>query len=417
MFINKEYSIKEQKRLFSYILRTTKHLSFYTFTLLFFISLTICGINISIANENKPNSDKKEQEGVLEQKTSKLLDQTNKDQTDKPEYSEIYNVKKRDTLWDISDKKLQSPYRWPALWGRNPHIRNPHWIYPGETIYLYDHRNSPNTNQSASLPPVYTPTEPLEKIEVNQPYYYFYPLMESVGYIKERAVNPIGKIMSCMPQFQKEIDIDNGVYLQVNDESNIMVGDQFQILRTFYIRDKNSTTFPLVQHYITGVVEVTKLKSKPCRCHEQVSQIEGKIIKAYRTIFADDILIPYNSVDSKVLVRQSNENMNAKILFSEDHKNQIAENAIVFIDKGKADGLQTGQFYDIYNQPRGELIEPEKFIEKTERIGELVVLHMEDKTSSALITYSYKDITPGDIMVTPHSKDAFTNTTLMGNYK
>ncbi|MBF0377989.1 MAG: LysM peptidoglycan-binding domain-containing protein [Desulfamplus sp.] len=387
------------------------------FTFLLFISLIVCCINISIANENNPSSDKKKQERVLEQKSSQLLEQQNGEQKNKQKYSEIYNVKKRDTLWDISDKKLQSPYRWPALWGRNPHIRNPHWIYPGETIYLYDHRNSSNTNQSASLSPVYTPTEPLEKIEVNQPYYYFYPLMESVGYIKERAVNPIGKIMSCMPQFQKEIDIDNGVYLQVNDESNIMVGDQFQILRTFYIRDKNSTTFPLVQHYITGVVEVTKLKSKPCKCHEQVSQIEGKIIKAYRTIFADDILIPYNPVDSKILVRQSNENINAKILFSEDHKKQISENAIVFIDKGKADGLQTGQFYDIYNQPRGELIEPDKFIEKTERIGELVVLHMEDTTSSALITYSYKDIAPGDIMVTPHSKNAVTNTTLMGNYK
>lgn len=54
-----------------------------------------------------------------------------------PNAPDTYTVKRGDTLWGISGMYLQRPWRWPELWGMNlDAIRNPHLIFPGQTLYL-----------------------------------------------------------------------------------------------------------------------------------------------------------------------------------------------------------------------------------------------------------------------------------------
>jgi hypothetical protein len=54
-----------------------------------------------------------------------------------PTAPDVYTVKTRDTLWDISKMYLKSPWRWPELWGMNlEQVKNPHLIFPGQVLFL-----------------------------------------------------------------------------------------------------------------------------------------------------------------------------------------------------------------------------------------------------------------------------------------
>ncbi len=54
-----------------------------------------------------------------------------------PDAPDNYTVKRGDTLWAIARLFLRSPWRWPELWGMNiQEITNPHRIFPGQQLYL-----------------------------------------------------------------------------------------------------------------------------------------------------------------------------------------------------------------------------------------------------------------------------------------
>jgi len=55
----------------------------------------------------------------------------------RPDAPDRYVIVPGDTLWGISTRYTDSPWRWPELWGMNrEQIQNPHLIYPGMVLLL-----------------------------------------------------------------------------------------------------------------------------------------------------------------------------------------------------------------------------------------------------------------------------------------
>jgi len=54
----------------------------------------------------------------------------------KQDHPEFHVVQPGDTLWDISELFLKTPWLWPEIWHVNNQVDNPHLIFPGDIIAL-----------------------------------------------------------------------------------------------------------------------------------------------------------------------------------------------------------------------------------------------------------------------------------------
>ena len=308
-----------------------------------------------------------------------------------------YTVQKGDTLWDLSKKFSDTPWQWPEMWKENDQIANPHRIYPGERIRLYRKRLTQGTGTGtggAGEAGAGTQTGMQDKPELTNLLDYAYGAIDRVGFIRKEAVMPHGTIFKV--EGQKEmISPEDLVYIQPRENFELMPGDKYTTYRTLQpIVDKKTNKFIGIQHYFTGVVEI--IIKRP-------EFVVGRIIAGYRPIKVGDLLMPYVGRMNTVSLHPTPPGIEGNIIVSEEHQTIFGETTVAFINKGKNAGVEPGQFYWIFKQEK-YLLNPkdENAVTLTPvLLGELLVLHTENTTSTVMITDSRRAITAGDRIISP----------------
>ena len=298
-----------------------------------------------------------------------------------------YTVQKGDTLWDLSQKFSDSAWLWPEMWRENSQIANPHRIYPGERIRLYRRHDAQKIVEKVGQP---LPA----KSSLDDRIYYNYTALDRVGFIRKTAVAPHGVIFK-VQETKEMISSNDVVYIRPEGNFRLVPGQRYTIFRTLEpIKDRRKSAYIGIQHLLAGVVEITQVESQ---------YAIGTVIEAYRPIEVEDKLMPYYRRLPNVIIKDSPKDLKGRIIISEDHNRLIGHNMIAFMNKGKKDGVQPGQFYNVYSQARARVHPKRK--NKTLLLpvdfAELLVLHTEDTTATVIVTNADKEFEPGAAVHSP----------------
>ena len=294
-----------------------------------------------------------------------------------------YTVKKGDTLWDISSKEIIDPFLWPKVWKENPEVKNPDLIYPGQKIriplYLLQKEVPPPPVEKAMPAPVIKP--PVKKEEpaviippVKKEYLVDKDTFTSSGYIAD-SIDSKGEVIGA-PTERTLLGKDDYAYIRTTNP--VKKGDKFYIIRSLG-KVKHPETGKMMGYLIDvrGIAEVVGKES---------GEIKVKIPASYSDILVGDLLTDFYDMEPPYLLdKPRTPDITGHIVVTKHRRTLNGELDIVYLDKGRKDGLEIGDIFGMtarakYNIPNGHL----------------QVINVKDATSIAIVRKSGKEVSVGD---------------------
>jgi nucleoid-associated protein YgaU len=301
-------------------------------------------------------------------------------------------VVKGDTLWDISGKFFKDPWKWPQIWGFNKEtIKDPHWIYPGDVIYLDRNTGTLRIGQPGSVdnslaasgvsntanevrlsPKVLENPSPHDAIP-SIPGSVIEPFLTQPLVIEEGALEDAPALIGAR----------EGRVVLGNDDTGFVKGlpsdkgDQWQIYRpgkTFIDPDTGEELG--IEAIYLGNAEVTHFAD--------VSTI--MITHAVQEIYAGDrMVLPSVKAINAYLPRAPETKISARVISIYGGVSQGGQNSVITLNKGARDGLESGHVLALYR--KGEVVksEGEQYTLPDERYGLTFVFRVFNKVSYALV--------------------------------
>lgn len=297
-----------------------------------------------------------------------------------------YTVQPGDTLWGLSQRFARAPWVWPELWQENSRIiGNPHLIYPGQKLKL-----------ARVASPARHPSPAGEGPESAGIHYYL-ATADQVGFIRKEPVTPRGVILRGRNEDRKLLSEGELLFVRPAGPSALAPGSRMTIYRTFdpvYTPDKSRLLG--TQHLLCGIAEILEVGP---------DSATARLLKSYRPVRAGDKLMPYERRPQRIPILPAAPGIDGTLIRTEEEHNIFAETNIAFIDRGRRHGIQAGQIYAVYEPIaiEGRSTAAPKAAGPPQDYGEVLILHVEEETSTVMVTDSTKEFRAGGLVRTPRS--------------
>jgi nucleoid-associated protein YgaU len=312
----------------------------------------------------------------------------------------IHVVDRGDTLWDISEAYLGTPWIWPSIWGDNPDVANPHRIYPGDRIWITPTEMRRVTSEEAEqllagqpLPSAPEP-EPVPAAIEEAPLQrapsrtYFWSAIEATGFVTNEQLEAAASIVDS-PLSVIYFAQGHSVYIGLG-EGEVQVGDQLSVVRAVTpVRDPVTGESLGVYVEKLGWLEVSEV-------HPEASL--GKIRASSSEMRRGDLLLPRRMPSEEIAVLPTPMGLEGRIVYTPDGRTAMGDTDIVFLNRGTDHGLAAGHELEVYRpgRLRLEAVRNGKVQLPDHVVAHLLVVSAQPETAVAVVTGAKLELVRGD---------------------
>jgi len=326
-----------------------------------------------------------------------------------------YVVKKGDTLWGISKDLLQDPLLWPRLWEKNPAVKDPNLIYPGDRLTLPGREIAPApaaqpakaespkaepAKEKAEAPPAAPPAapKPAPAPAVARPVEPPVPLLSRDAVVCSPALTTeamvesvgIGSIVRSVDN-RTLISMEDLVGVGVNANVALNPGDRLAVVRPAQRLIHPRTGLPISRVlYILGLVEVKEARDRV---------VLGRVSYSCGAMSIGDLVMPYTPAQfpEGKIAQPTRRSVEGVVVDSLRGERLIGMLQVVFLDVGAVQGVGPGDVFGIY-RPSSPVVDAAGAVLAIPpvRLGEAVVIRVTDQTATAAVTTSAIEVRIGD---------------------
>jgi hypothetical protein len=342
----------------------------------------------------------------------------------KPDAPERYVVVPGDTLWGISQRYTDSPWRWPELWNMNKdQIRNPHLIYPGYVIIL-DRERARLTiappgervpgERVPGVPPAVEPAVPPGTVKIGPRVRAESLARAEIPSIPPSAIEPF----LSRPLVIEPDGLEKAPTIVATQADRVMLatGNSAYVRgmgaakdETWYVYRRGNALVDPDTNQTLAYEAVYLGTAQLTRPGEPATVV---LTSAVQEVGAGDKLVAAGRPQPvNYAPRAPSGQIRGRVIAIYGGVGKVGEagpQSIISINRGKADGLELGHVLALYNlggtvrdttKPRGA---PDARIKlPDERAGLAFVFRVFDRVSYALVMHVTRPVSPLDVVQTP----------------